>query len=281
MAVAEFPGVTRVPFRGGARHMTTSRNVGLLHVTGDVVAFLDDDANVRPGWLRALVEVYRDPTIAAVAGRTCNGVAGEDSLGVDCIGRLLPDGGLTGNFGARPESVVAVDHGIGANMSFRRGVLEALGGFRDDFTGVGGVREDTDVFLRLRALGYRAVFAPDAVADHIGAPHVEGRRFDFRYMFHARRNHALLLSRNFGIGSRMYRSWLRRETSNVLASSGGLVRRVVRVLLGFCGIVAGLEVSLRKAGLRAKPPERNDRVARKIRQHFAGLKDAPRASADC
>ena len=154
--VAEFPGVTWIPFPDGARHMTTSRNAGLRHVCGDVIAFLDDDCNVHPGWLTGLVDAYRDPAVSAVAGRTCNGTPGEELDGVDCIGRLLPSGQLTGNFGANPGKVVEIDHGIGANMSFRTDVLEQLGGFRDDFAGVGGIREDTDVFLRTKALGYRA-----------------------------------------------------------------------------------------------------------------------------
>jgi glycosyltransferase involved in cell wall biosynthesis len=48
--VRDFPGVLHVAFPGGAGHMTTSRNVGLLRVSGDILAFIDDDVNVRPGW---------------------------------------------------------------------------------------------------------------------------------------------------------------------------------------------------------------------------------------
>ena len=66
---------------------------------------------------------------------------------MSAIGRLLPDGRLTGFFGADPGRIIDVNHGIGANMAFRRHVLGRLGGFRDDFRGIGGVREDTDVFF--------------------------------------------------------------------------------------------------------------------------------------
>jgi GT2 family glycosyltransferase len=216
--VRDFPGVRHVAFPGGAGHMTTSRNVGLLRVSGDILAFIDDDVNVRPGWLRGLLESFADPSIRAVAGRTCNGLPDEEFNGADAIGRLLPRGELTANFAADPGAVVEVDHGIGANMSFRREVLAQLGGFRDDFAGT-ALREDTDVFLRLRALGYRAVFSPQAVVDHVGAPHVRGRRFDFRYTFWARRNHALLLARNFGLASPQFRSWVIREPRRTFAAS--------------------------------------------------------------
>ena len=129
--------------------MTRSRNEALRWARGEVVAFLDDDVVVHSGWQTALLDAFDDPTVAAVAGRTCNGVAGEDHYGRP-IGRLLPDGTLTDGFASAPDGEVDVDHGIGANMSFRRAVLAELGGFRDDYPGT-ALREDTDVFLRVRA----------------------------------------------------------------------------------------------------------------------------------
>ena len=268
--VKEFPRVLRVPFVGGAGHLTTSRNVGLLHTSGDVIAFIDDDAYVRRGWLTGILEAFADPTIGAVAGRTCNGIPGEESEGVAEIGRMLPSGDLTGYFAADPGGTIEVDHGIGANMSFRRDALARLGGFRNDFLGVGAVREDTDIFLRLRALGYRAVFAPAAVVDHVGAPHVRGQRFDFRYLFWARHNHALLLARNFGLGSSQLRTWLATELRRPLdAQHPNPLRRAARIALGFAAVAAGMAASVRKAGWRATDPIRHDAVGEKIRAHLS------------
>jgi GT2 family glycosyltransferase len=267
--VRDFPGVLHVAFRGGAGHMTTARNVGLLHVDGDIVAFIDDDVNVRRGWLHGVVETFTDASVGAVAGRTCNGLPGEEVEGADTIGRLLPDGDLTGNFAADPGGVVEVDHGIGANMSFRRDVLAQLGGFRDDFAGV-ALREDTDIFLRLRALGYRTVFAPAAVVDHVGAPHVKGRRFDRRYMFWARRNHALLLARNFGLGSAAFRTWVVRELRRTFAAPHpNPLRRTARIAIGVAGIVTGLAVSVVKARWGPISPMRRDPFGNRIRVALA------------
>jgi GT2 family glycosyltransferase len=269
--VRDFPGVLHVAFPGGAGHMTTSRNVGLLRVSGDILAFIDDDVNVRPGWLRGLLESFADPSIRAVAGRTCNGLPDEEFNGADAIGRLLPRGELTANFAADPGAVVEVDHGIGANMSFRREVLAQLGGFRDDFAGT-ALREDTDVFLRLRALGYRAVFSPQAVVDHVGAPHVRGRRFDFRYTFWARRNHALLLARNFGLASPQFRSWVIRELRRTFAASHpNPLRRVARIAIGVAGVGAGLVACLLKAGWSATDPARDDRQGQRIRWYLSSI----------
>jgi GT2 family glycosyltransferase len=268
--VSAFPEVTYVPFPGGAGHMTTSRNVGLLHVSGDVIAFLDDDTVVHDGWLEGVVSTFGDETVGALAGRTCNGHPGENVEGVDEIGRLLPDGRLTGFFAANPGHEIDVAHGIGANMAFRRHVLAELGGFRDDFPGA-ALREDTDMFFRISSIGYRIVFSPRAAVDHLGAPHVRGRRFDFRYVFWSRLNHVLLLGRNFGLGSTYLRAWVRGELGRVVgAHHPNPLRRATRVLLGVCAIVAGGLSTAFKAGWRSTEPRRYDDVGNEVRSHLLG-----------
>lgn len=182
--------------------------------------------------MEGLRAAFADPSVGAVAGRTCNPAGRDESDVGEPVGRLLPNGDLTANFAADLAEVIEVDHGIGANMAFRREVLAELGGFRDDFGGT-ALREDADIFLRLRALGYRAVFAPRAVADHVGAPHIKGQRFDYRYKFWGRHNHALLLARKFGIGSSELRSWTRSEIRRVAKTEHPrFIRRVVRVGMG-------------------------------------------------
>jgi GT2 family glycosyltransferase len=261
-----FPWVAVVPFPDGARHLTRARNEALLHVSGDIIAFLDDDAYPRAEWATNLAAAFGDPTVTAVAGRTCNGQVGEADHGPEEIGRLFDDGQLTGNFAADVDGLVDVDHGIGANMAFRRTALAELGGFRDDYLGVGATREDTDIFLRVRAIGGRAVFAPGAVVDHVGAPHVTGKRFDWRYMFWIRRNHALLLARNFGLRSPQFRRWLATSIRDVLQPEGGgpLYRRAGRVAIGFAALAAGLAASLRAGGVRPRDPRRLDAMGRRV-----------------
>jgi GT2 family glycosyltransferase len=266
-----FPWATRVVFPRGARHMTRARNEALLHVSGAVIAFLDDDAYVRPEWSRNLAAAFRDPTVSAVAGRTCNGEPGEESAGAGQIGCLLSDGRVTGNFAANVRDVVDVDHGIGANMAFRRDVLAELGGFRADFGGVGAPREDTDVFTRVRLLGRRVVFVPGVVVDHVGAPHASGKRFSWRYMFWSRHNHVLLLARNYGLGSHRLRAWLVMSVREALRppGPGGFWRRRVRGSLWLSALASGLVVSVAKGGLRPRDPRRTDRRGRELTRALA------------
>ena len=54
-------------------------------------------------------------------------------------------------------------------MSFRREVLEEIGGFDTRYGGT-FFYEETDTCLRVRKLGYRMRYRPDAVLTHLGAP---------------------------------------------------------------------------------------------------------------
>lgn len=194
----EFPEVLLLRSTLGRGTTPESRQMGLAAVTGDVVAFIDDDAFVDENWLDELLSSYADSDVVAVGGRADNGIPGEEAEGLDRIGRLLPDGGLTGNFGADPGRVVDVDHLLGANMSFRRSALLTIGGIRGNYPGT-CLCEETDISLRVRAGGGRLVFNPRALVRHVAAPYgIGGKRFDRRYLYYSRRNHVVLLVRNFG-----------------------------------------------------------------------------------
>ena len=257
------PSVSYVHAAHLAGWMTRSRNEALKWVRGEIISFLDDDVVIRPAWEAGVRAAFSDPSVAAVSGRTCNGLPGEESYERP-IGRLLPNGTLTDGFASLPrESVVDVDHGIGANMSFRRSVLAVLGGFRDDYPGT-ALREDTDIFLRIRALGGRAVFARDAGVDHRPAPHVRGARFDTRYKLYGRRNHLVLLARAAGIRSPMLRRWMLLQFRSV-AGVPGVVARVRRLGVTLLGLAWGLAALPRAARWQPLPPERDDRTGRELR----------------
>jgi GT2 family glycosyltransferase len=264
--VEAYAGVRHVRFPGGAGHMTTARNEGLLHVRGEVISFLDDDVRVGVGWAEAVQLAFTDPSVAAASGRVVNGDPGEEREGVDRIGRLLPDGTLTGYFAADPGRVVHVDHGIGANMSFRRSWMARLGGFRDVFPGT-AMREDTDVFLRIRALGGRAVFVPGALVDNDSGPHVVGRRFDLRYAAWGEHNHLLLLVLNFGLGRRsLVWRYVRKRLPELAHEEPErrTLSRVARVIGRVGGVCAGIATgAMTRRSRRARSP-RTDRLGHAV-----------------
>lgn len=247
--------------------MTRSRNEGLRWVAGDVIAFIDDDVVVDAGWARALRDAYLDKTVAAVAGRTRNGIEGEEGYDLP-VGRYLPTGRLTEGFAVVADEPFEVDHGIGANMSFRREMLAELGGFRDDYPGT-ALREDTDMFLRVRSFGGRVLYAPDALVDHLPAPHVKGARFDTRYKLYGRRNHVVLIARHRGLGSRDLRRWVRDELRGV-GDAPGLVGKALRLGVTVLGVGWGLAAASRAASWRPLEPRRDGPAAEEIRARLGG-----------
>ncbi len=207
MVRERFPSIVYRRTSAGREAMATARNMGYEMASGDVIAFVDDDAYAEPDWLGHLLVPYDDSGVGAVGGRQIRRQPGELTEGLDTIGRLLPDGNLTGNFAADPGQVVTVDHLLGANMSFRRRVLEEIGGIRDGYFGT-CVREESDLCLRVARAGYRLLYAPDAVVEHVAAPYNKGQRFDLRYQYWAQKNHLIFLVRNFGAHDPIVRAFL-------------------------------------------------------------------------
>ncbi len=214
--VADFPGVRYIRNDAGPGTLATSRAIGVAETHSDVIAFIDDDAYAEPDWLENIVARYADPTVGAVGGRASNGRPGEEHEGLDDVGRLLPDGTLTGNFAADTGRDIDVDHVLGANMSVRRSALEQIGGIVDLFPGT-CLREESDIMLRLGRAGHRIRYTPSALVEHVAAPYTRGARFDVRYTYYSHRNHVVLLSHVFGIRDPI----LRRYYTAALRGVGG------------------------------------------------------------
>ena len=228
LVAEKFPDVVYLRNDLGPGTMPESRQVGLAHASGDVVSFIDDDAYVDTLWLDALTAPYADPAVSAVGGRAINGIPGEDTDGLGRIGRLLPNGDLTGFFGADPGRVVEVNHLLGANMSYRRSALESIGGIRGNYPGT-CLCEESDISLRLGAAGHTLVFAPEAIVRHVAAPYqTGGQRFDRRYLYYSRRNHLMLLARVFGWSDPL----VRRYAVTAVRDQKDYLRAAYRLLKG-------------------------------------------------
>ena len=274
--IADFPSVLYLKKPECFGHVAASRNAALFYARGEIIAFLDDDAYAYPAWLKHLLAAYDRPEIGGVGGRALNHQPGEATQGRDAIGRLLPNGFLTGNFAANPGRVVDADHLIGCNMSFRREALARLGGFRDEFWGISGICEDTDMCLRVRALGYTLRFEPAACADHDGAPQVIGRRFDARYIFFHRRNSLVMLVRNFGASPMVPRFLVAIAT----LTSRDCLRNIGGAFAGLAcsaaGVMTGMVCALLSFRAKGTDPIRRDPAGQAIRAALETPSGAPR-----
>ena len=266
-AVSHFPDVLYLRTDVGFGHMTASRNLGISHCTGDIIAFIDDDAFPHPDWTTHLLLPYLDPAVGAVGGRALNNQPGEATHGVDEIGRLKSNGTITGNFAADSGKIIEVDHIIGCNMSYRRRVIEELGGLREEYPGT-EVREETDICLRVKRLGYKILFNPLACVDHIGAPQAKGKRFDTRYAFYSAHNHLVLLIRNFGLLSGIVWRYVFYSTFAFVLFP--FIKQVgaaaIKFLVVCCGTVAGLASGILLLARTGSTPLRHGLEADRLRQ---------------
>jgi glycosyltransferase involved in cell wall biosynthesis len=229
----------------GIGRMTTSRNLALPHCSGEIISFIDDDAYAYPDWAEAVLTTLDDESISAVAGHVIGDTSNPDLP----IGVIDSNGNVIGNFGKLVDGPIEVEHAMGCNMSFRASVLTELAGFRTDYPGISGIREDTDVFLRLKALGRKIVFQPKASVRHIGAPQMKGRRFDLTYTYSAARNHTVLLIRNDKyLKGRIYR-YIYRSPLVILVR---VLTKIASAVAYGCAEVGGNTVGLFVALLPSK-----------------------------
>ncbi|PYO16884.1 MAG: glycosyl transferase [Gemmatimonadetes bacterium] len=137
------------------RGLSSARNAGLGAATGEIVAYLDDDASPDPHWLTYLAATFLSSSHAGVGGP--NVAPPGDGPIAECVARA-PGG---------PVHVLLTDreaeHIPGCNMAFRKACLEAIGGFDPRFRVAG---DDVDVCWRLQERGWTLGFSPAAMVWH-------------------------------------------------------------------------------------------------------------------
>lgn len=148
-----------------------ARNACVRNSVLPICALLDDDVWVEDGWLEGLVEMYRTPSVALVAGRA--------ELWWEAVARpewLTPlmEMSLSGiDLGPNPFQMSGPD-AVGANFSFRRGVFADVGPFRTDLDRVGNqlLGGGETYFIReAQKRGHALFYSPRASVKHWVAPH--------------------------------------------------------------------------------------------------------------
>lgn len=139
------------------RNLATSRNVGLVHCTGDIVAMTDDDAEVFPDWVTQIKAVHdQHPEAGAVGGPV---------LGADSQYRFLSRLADRTTFPS-PAEMSYVRTLPGVNVSYKRAALDAIG-LQDETLFRG---EDVDFNWRLQKAGFRVLFHPTIKVWHHHRP---------------------------------------------------------------------------------------------------------------
>jgi len=148
------------------RGLSDSRNNGAELATGDVVAFIDDDAIADPDWIAELVETYDQHDAIAVGGKMIPAwIAGKPDYLPEEFYWLV---GVT--YRGFPEEVTEVRNTFSSNLSFRREIVLELGGFQSDM-GKRGSNDlqgaETELCTRMREeYGRGVVYNPEATVAH-------------------------------------------------------------------------------------------------------------------
>ena len=189
--------VLRRPINEG---FAAANNLAIAATRGDLVATVNDDAVVEPGWLAALRDALdgSDGSIAAVQG--VNLMAERPDLADGCglaWNRRWQAVQIGHGHPAPPPDAPATEiFGVSATAAlYRRDALEALGGEPFDRE-LFAYYEDVDLACRLRGAGLSARLVPAARARHAGS--VTGRELSRSQVPFIYGNRQLVLARFLG-----------------------------------------------------------------------------------
>ena len=152
------------------------RNMGALAATGDVLAFIDDDAYPRPDWLASAAVHFATSTENADTPSPSPDALGgpgltppEDPPLAQLSGCVLASPLVSGNFRYRyfiQGKLHKIEDFPSCNLFVKKSVFNAIHGFREDFW----PGEDTLLCADLQRQGYSLWYDPRVVVYHHRRP---------------------------------------------------------------------------------------------------------------
>lgn len=144
--------------------LSRARNTAISHMTGQILAFTDDDCRVPHNWLNTIVQAFADDDEAVLLYGTVL-PPHPDSI---------PAGGAPALEIRQPQRLSRRDgfkvYGMGANFAARRCLFATIGGF-DEVLGAGGplcAAEDFDLSYRAYLAGAIILLRPEVQVVHYG-----------------------------------------------------------------------------------------------------------------
>ena len=147
--------------------LSNARNTGVKFSSGDIIAFIDDDAIAKQDWVCNLLKNYSDPSIIGVGGMM-------KPLWVSGFARWIPEEfywTIGCSYKSQCLSKCNVRSNFGSNMSFRREIFDVVGFFDPNYGLIDNnlrTGEETEFSIRAlnRIIGSRIIFDPDCIVFH-------------------------------------------------------------------------------------------------------------------
>ncbi|MBU4077261.1 MAG: glycosyltransferase family 2 protein [Euryarchaeota archaeon] len=143
-------------------------NIGIGEAKGDLIATLNNDTEVTPGWIEELVKsINSDDNVGMCASKMMfmENRKTINSTGI-CISRsgACWDRGMFECDNGQYESIGEVFGPCAGAAMYRKSMLEEIGLFDEDFY---AYMEDADLAFRGRLAGWKCLYVPKAVVYHV------------------------------------------------------------------------------------------------------------------
>ncbi len=154
--------------------LSVARNRGAQETTGEILAYLDDDAVASPQWLSCLVKAFAQNEKLAIAGGKVNLIWPDGMTPPKWMSTELSLN--LGFYDLGPEPVLITDPGLtprGLNYAIRRCFLDQVNGFDVNLGRIGTrLLSNEELYMTELALtnGWQVLYIPEALALHNVSP---------------------------------------------------------------------------------------------------------------
>jgi glycosyltransferase involved in cell wall biosynthesis len=181
-----------------------NRNIGLKRAKGKLIFFIEDDLALERECLEVLVTTYdglkANESVGGIAPRLIER-CGEVYPGKEPFIFNKLTGEVTNNYMVCSEHISEVVT-LHACSMYPKTLLEVVGGYEEEAYIGNFLREETDLNFRIKKLGYKFYFQPNAVAQHNRIESGGCRTGTLVYReIYSFRNHLVFLLRIFGVKS--------------------------------------------------------------------------------
>jgi glucosyl-dolichyl phosphate glucuronosyltransferase len=275
--VSEALSETKTIANDRARGLAGARNAGIAVASGDIIAFIDDDARAEPDWLEKLEACFDENAVVGAGGALQPLWQGPEARWIPREFYWVFGCSYTG----LPERAAPVRNPIGANMAVRAEALARADGFSEGGTAnaprelrargivraAGNVPDDTDLAIRISRERPDAIwiYQPEAVVHHTVTPERATFGYFLRRSFEegvGKASLSALVGTEASLASERRHAavtlprGVARELRKSLSGDGSAALRALAIVVGTAAAAVGfLSVAARQFSLR-RPPSR-------------------------